>query len=133
MFVRLERQYAPLGLADVSAQKQSQTQATAGTQLLLSTLTLPITVRSLQSVECKSKCDGEAVLCLGAVCGNGKLPGHNDEIEGAKELGTMGESDDNLANEVMGMVLGSEFEFEFELEDRVGMWCGVGGRWLLLW
>jgi hypothetical protein len=67
----------------------------------------PITERSLHSVECKSKsdcdkCDGEAVLYLGTVCGNGKLPGDNDEIEGEKELGTMGEINDNLANEVDG-------------------------------
>jgi hypothetical protein len=71
------------------------------------------TERSLQSdevtppppiLECRSKCDCDkgdgAVLCLGTVCGKGKLPGDNDEIEGEKELGTMGEINDNLANEV---------------------------------
>ena len=73
------------------------------------------TERSLQSdkvtlhppiLECRSKCDCDkgdgAVLCLGIVCGKGKLPGDNDEIEGKKELGTMGEINDNLANEVDG-------------------------------
>jgi hypothetical protein len=92
MLARLEREYAPLGLADVSAQKQSQTQATGGTQAP-AFHPHPITERSLQSVECKSKCDcdkcdGEAVLYLGTVCGNGKLLSDNDEIEGEKELVT---------------------------------------------
>ncbi|KIM71761.1 hypothetical protein PILCRDRAFT_830156 [Piloderma croceum F 1598] len=75
----------------------------------------PTTERFLQSdevtsppppvLECGSNCDCDkgdgAVLCLGTVCGEGKLPGDNDEIEGEKELGTMamGESNDNLVTD----------------------------------
>ena len=46
-------------------------------------------------------CDG-AILCLGTVCGKRAPPGDNDEMEGEKELGTIGESNDKLSNEIDG-------------------------------